>query len=323
MNKGCFVISLDFELLWGQLDQKSFFSYGKNVLKGREVIPNILSLFEKYGIHATWAVVGFLATDDKEDLVRYSPSIKPSYTNVLSSSYNYLDMVDGDETTSPLFFGSSIVKKILKTKNQEIGTHTFSHYYCLEDGANIESFCQDLLASKKVIKEKYGVDVISLVFPRNQSLPTYIEHLKELGINVWRGNPIGYSLSKNAFKRFVDKVTRFADTYIPICGHLCFDYPKKEFGTICVNASRFLRPYNKHLFFLEWMKIKRIKGQMKYAAKKKKMFHLWWHPHNFGSNPKKMLKQLESILSYYSALRQKYGFESRTMNEFACSAIEE
>ena len=40
------------------------------------------------------------------------------------------------------------------------------------------------------------------------------------------------------------------------------------------------RPYG----FFKKLKMKRIKAQMTYAAKNDKLFHLWWHPHNFGND---------------------------------------
>jgi hypothetical protein len=50
---------------------------------------------------------------------------------------------------------------------QEIGTHTFSHYYCLEPGQQPEQFEDDLKAAIAVSKAK-GIDTKSIVFPRNQ-----------------------------------------------------------------------------------------------------------------------------------------------------------
>ena len=61
----------------------------------------------------------------------------------------------------------------------------------------------------------------------------------------------------------------------------------------------FLRPYNNILFFLEALKIVRIKKAMLHAAKHNKTFHLWWHPHNFGVNQQNNLNNLVLILNYF------------------------
>lgn len=50
---GAFVISLDFELLWGVRDHADRSSYGRNILGGRAAIPRMLDLFERHGVRAT------------------------------------------------------------------------------------------------------------------------------------------------------------------------------------------------------------------------------------------------------------------------------
>src|SRR5713226_8091072 len=57
---GAFVISLDFELLWGVRDNRTIADYGANILGGREVIPALLDLFAERNIACTWATVGLL-----------------------------------------------------------------------------------------------------------------------------------------------------------------------------------------------------------------------------------------------------------------------
>ncbi|MFP3339900.1 hypothetical protein R0J91_18120, partial [Micrococcus sp. SIMBA_131] len=54
-----FVLSLDFELLWGVYESRGseYYPAIENVFK---VVPNLLGLFEKYGISCTWATVGAL-----------------------------------------------------------------------------------------------------------------------------------------------------------------------------------------------------------------------------------------------------------------------
>jgi peptidoglycan/xylan/chitin deacetylase (PgdA/CDA1 family) len=59
LETGLFVLSLDFELLWGVRDKRMIESYGENIRGVRQVIPGLLRLFSQYGIHATFATVGF------------------------------------------------------------------------------------------------------------------------------------------------------------------------------------------------------------------------------------------------------------------------
>jgi hypothetical protein len=51
------------------------------------------------------------------------------------------------------------------------------------------------------------------------------------------------------------------------------------------------------------------------AAKQKALFHLWWHPHNFGKNQKENLIQLEDVLKYYVKMNMEFGMKSMNMSE--------
>ena len=56
---------------------------------------------------------------------------------------------------------------------------------------------------------------------------------------------------------------------------------------------------------------------MQYAAKNNEMYHLWWHPHNFGTNMEENFIALEEIFKTYSNLNKDHGFESNTMSGLA------
>ena len=51
------------------------------------------------------------------------------------------------------------------------------------------------------------------------------------------------------------------------------------------------------------------------TAKKNKLYHLWWHPHNFGKNIEENFETLTSILDHYQELNKNYGMRSLNMQE--------
>lgn len=317
MDKGTLLISLDFELFWGVLDCHTYDSYGKNVLGGRKAIPKLLELFKKYGVHATWATVGMMFADNVEDLFTYCPSKKlyPHYKNQLLSSYNFLEKETIKIDDENYFFGRQLIDLISKYDGQEIGSHTFSHYYAREDGQNIDEFSADINSAKNIAENK-GYEVNTLVFPRNQSLDSYEKVIKSNKFIAYRGEKQDWihRIPVNIIKRMF----RLMDSYINLTGSST--YPKeifKEGELHNFRGSRFLRPYNKRLSFIEPLKIHRVKSQMKKAAKKGEIMHLWWHPHNVGLNTEVNLKHVEEILSYYKKLNTKYGMKSCNMRELA------
>jgi hypothetical protein len=58
------------------------------------------------------------------------------------------------------------------------------------------------------------------------------------------------------------------------------------------------------------------------AAESGQVYHLWWHPHNFGRWMPENLEFLESILRHFAVLRDEKGFSSWTMQEAAAVANE-
>jgi peptidoglycan/xylan/chitin deacetylase (PgdA/CDA1 family) len=319
MAKGKFVISLDFEIYWGVRDVIRLRDYEGQLLGVQEVIPELLALFKKYQINATFATVGFLFFDSKEELLKNLPPKKPQYLNTRLSPYRgHFDSVGKDETVDPFHFGKHLIQKIINSE-QEIGSHTFSHYYCLEKGQTKEDFKEDLAAAKKIAEEN-GVELKSFVFPRNQYNKAYLETCKEMGFTSFRGNERSWLFSSENFgtQVILRRPFRLLDSYLNLSGHNC--YPLAEIkNTFPVNipSSRYLRPASKKFNRLEKLRLRRIKESMSFAAKQGMMYHLWWHPHNFGTNISSNISFLEKILMHYQKLNRELNFESVSMGQLS------
>lgn len=318
MTHGAFIISLDFELYWGVRDTRDLETYGRNILGVRQAIPAMLDLFDRYGIKATFATVGFLFCSGKDELMKSLPNSFPTYRNAALSPYNgYFDNLGSSEMADPYHFGNSLIRMIMKRKQHEIATHTHSHYYCLEEGQTAEQFRDDLRASKK-IAETMGVEFNSIVFPRNQYDGDYLDSCKREGITAFRGNEQSwlYEPRNRGSESMLRRAFRLLDSYINITGFHTYS-PTVVNGLCNIPSSRFLRPYSNKIAVLEPLRLFRIKKQMTVAAKRKQIFHLWWHPHNFGINLEENLSFLEKILQHYKVLHQSQNFTSMTMNEVA------
>src|SRR5689334_25012451 len=119
MDKGILVVSLDFELFWGVRDRCTLESYGEHIHGARKAIPAMLDLFREYGIHATWATVGFLFFRTKEDLLAACPQSRPIYENARLSPYPVLEEIGRDEAADPYRFGRSLIDLIRSYPGQE------------------------------------------------------------------------------------------------------------------------------------------------------------------------------------------------------------
>jgi hypothetical protein len=317
MIKGKLVISLDFEIYWGVRDAVKLTEYKAELFGVQKVIPLLLEMFAKYHINATFATVGFLFFNNKEELIYNLPEKKPQYFNSNLSPYaGHFNLVGENEEKDPFHFGSKLIQQI-KDAGQEIASHTFSHYYCLEKGQTTEDFLCDLSSAKK-IAEKNDIVLKSFVFPRNQYNKAYLDICKEMGFTSFRGNEKSWLFSSKSHGKgtFFRRPFRLLDSYINLSGDNCYSPEEmKKNDPFNIASSRFLRPYDKKLKSFENLRLKRITDSMTHAAKHGLTFHLWWHPHNFGIDMQENFSFLEKILIHFSELNMKYNFESASMRQ--------
>ena len=311
---GTLMVSLDFELFWGMLDVCPLEEYQENILGGRRAIPRILRLFREHGIHATWAAVGFLFAENKEEAKRYFPACLPTYENTALDPYSWFSKIGSNENDAPCFFCPSLIKLVAETPGQEIGSHTFCHFYCQEPGQTLEQFRYDMCAAKDIALD-HGYDLTSVILPRNQCTPQYAAVLSELGFTAYRDVENDWIHKKLPFNLF-RRALQLLDIYLPLTGWAGVE-PQKEETIWNFDGTRMYKAIRPRLRVLEGLKIHRIKAQMRYAAKHNKTFHLWWHPHNVGVLTEEHLLQLEEIFVYYDQLKEKYGMRCLNMREAA------
>ena len=315
-KRGLFVISLDFELFWGIRDKFTFEEYGPNVLGVWEVMPKLLKLFDDYGIHATFATVGAMFSENPEDLRKYIPELKPSYSDKNLSPY--LGYIDDSFNHNPnYYFGKKLIDLLKNHKNHEIGTHTFSHYYGLEPGQSKAEFEADLDAAINIAKAN-EIELKSFVFPRHQINPDYLKLFSEKGISIYRETEKAWfhSAARGDDESLIKRGFRFLDYFICMGSHHCQDLSEIKKGDLfAVRASRWLRPYKKSEDRFVKFKVRRIKKQIEFAAKNGKIFHLWFHPHDIGINQDINFGLLDEILAHYKKMAEKYGMKSMNMKE--------
>jgi len=315
---GALVISLDFEIRWGVRDTYPPGRYQQDLLGVRRAVPQMLDLFEEFGIAATWATVGFLFADSRQELESFYPVVRPEYENPILSPYQ--EPIGEGEDDDPLHFAPSLIEAICKRPRQEIGTHTFSHYFCLERGQTRAAFRADL-ESAVAIARKYGFQPHSIVFPRQQFNPDYADLLVESGIVCYRGNEKSWmyrARTKNEQKLYV-RGPRLLDRYLSLSGLnlKCWDDVLEKNGLCNVSSSRYLAPYTPRLRHFDSIRLDRIVKGIQAAAIGRRIFHLAWHPQDFGSYTDENIAFLRQILKAYTRCRESHGMRSLTMAEVA------
>ena len=313
METGILTISLDFELLWGIFDKVGTKYNPAYFANTRRIIPEMLDLFGRQEVAVTWATVGMLFAENEEEWKTYSPEFLPSYRDKKLSAYVYAKT---NGLRPEVHFAPELIQMILSTPHQELGSHSYAHYYTLMRGQSPEQFRQDLQSTQRIARDKFGLSLRSLVFPRNHINELYLGICLEEGYAYVRGNPKNWFWQETQHESLAKKLFRSADCFFRMGATSSYrmeEIQAFENEPLILPASRILRPYHPRTPLLNKLRLRRILNEMEWAAEHGEVYHLWWHPHNFGNDPVQSMKELHQLVGYFSMLREKYGMESLSM----------
>ncbi|MFL9927992.1 hypothetical protein P0D88_01645 [Paraburkholderia sp. RL18-103-BIB-C] len=127
-----------------------------------------------------------------------------------------------------------------------------------------------------------------------------------------------YKASDRAGQGPVKRAVRLVDAYLNLSGHNTYTFDSCiERAPFNFPASSFLRSYDKKLSMLDGLRLRRIKKAMTDAAVNKRVYHLWWHPHNFGKDTARNIEFFRKIAEHYIALKKAHDFRSLNMGELS------
>ncbi len=300
-----FVLSLDEELIWGSFDHTSEVDFARRHPDLRGVVHELLELFERHDIRATWALVGHLFLDS-------CPS--PAHPELVRPSYAWYphDWLAKDPTSDraqhPLWYGDDLVATIRAAKPaHEIGCHSFSHLVYGDPGCSAAAAASDLAACVRVAQSQ-GVALRSFVFPRNAE--GHHALLAQNGFSAYRGEePHWYRrLSRTAGRaaHLVDQAFALA----PPVSKPQQTHP----GLWNISGSMlFLHREGVRRFIPLRQRVRKAKKGIDRAIAQNAVFHLWFHPFNMCTDRAKMFRALEEILVYVKQTR----IAVQTMGELA------
>jgi peptidoglycan/xylan/chitin deacetylase (PgdA/CDA1 family) len=305
---GLAVISLDFELRWGVHDVYGFDfdAYRGNLERVREVVPALLRLFQDYDISATWAAVGALGCDNWDEYFRRAPAAPEYRSSRFKVKRQYADL----DPSGRLHFAPELLRQIVAARGQEVGTHTFSHLYLREDGIKADDVAADLAAASTLLKERFGVEPVSLVFPRNQ--PAFLEVIRSAGIKIWRGNPGPWYYECEDSRRTgpIPRILKLLDAISPFRRHV---FPLQGDMT---RASLFLRVGLPNRLWAAHLRT--IKREL-VTLERGEIFHLWFHPHNLGEDTTVRLGRVEQVLEIIAEGQRHGKLRSCSMGDLLTS----
>lgn len=319
LSKGIFTISLDVELAWGSFDINQVYNYSEHFDKTREIIQELLQLFENYKISATWAVVGhlFLESCNQQGRIPHPDLVRPDHEWFQDDWFSEDPCTNLDE--DPYWYGRDIVRYILDCDiDQELASHSFSHVIFGDNGCSEET-AQTEIEKCQELAEQIGVKLSSFVFPRNSV--GQLDILAKKGFCCYRGKNNRWYEKEKRIPDLVSKPLRFLEEALSLVPPT--STPRRKSDLLEIPGSMQYRPVE-HLwrFIPIRNRVKRAKKGLETAANRNEIFHLWFHPFNLGKGTEKLLSGLEDILDYSRSLEQEDRIEILPMKEFRGIAFE-
>lgn len=304
-----FVLTLDEELLWGGFDHTSETTFAERYPDLRGVVSQLLALFERHGIHATWALVSHLFLDScqRGPDGRSHPELTRPHYDWFAGDWLALDP-GTNRQLNPLWYGDDIVRAIRGAKQpHEIACHSFSHLIYGDPGCSRQAAESDLQACVKTAAS-HGVELRSFVFPRNRE--GHHDLLQPYGFRAYRGQAPDWYLRFTGVAR---RAAHLADHALGLTPPRLFP-SEREPGLWNIPGSMFFshRQRVRRLLPLS-VSVRKAKRGIDQAIATNSLFHLWFHPFNMCSDRVGMFGALDEILAYVV----KSGIAVKTMGELA------
>jgi peptidoglycan/xylan/chitin deacetylase (PgdA/CDA1 family) len=314
LRRGAFILSLDFELIWGTLDRRGPGAFRELCERERsEVFGALLALLEEFEIPATWCVLGHLMLDSCAPVNgrKHPEIIRPTHPWQRRDWFAHDPC--SDEEHAPIFYGRSLVERLLEARvAQEIGCHGFSHVIFGDPGCSRETAQSEIRACVQAAGE-LGIAPRSFAFPRNRV--GHLDVLREHGFTCFRGpEPVWHMGGGHAGR--LRRVGHLADVVVARRPPVVL--PERTQGLINIPGSMIFFPAHgprRHIPISR--RVRRALKGVECAAHEQRIMHLWFHPTNFADETDAMLGGLRTVLGEVARRRERAELEVLPMAELA------
>lgn len=316
MLRGAFTISLDFELIWGTRDRAGPDAFRRACeIERSEIIDQLLDLFERYEISATWCTLGHLFLGACTCAAQKHPEIVPPEHAWCGGAQWFAADPCTDEQQDPIFYGASLLDKIgACAVEQEIGCHSFSHVIFGDPGCSRETAQSELRECVRLAEER-GVSLRSFAFPRNSV--GHLDLLTQHGFECYRG-PEPYeerawpTWAKRAAHLLAVLTAARPPVHVP---------EATEAGLWNIPGSMIFFPaHGKRRHIPVGLRTRRAIKGLDRAASERRVFHLWFHPTNLTDRLEDMMLGLERVLRHAAELRGRDAIDILPMGDVVAAA---
>ncbi len=308
LEKGAFICSIDTELAWGSAHREkdpTEYEHWNAYSRARGTVDRLLEIMDRYEIRATWAFVGRLLIDPRDEATNalYPDNPQPG------ARYFTKDRL-ADQSFVDHWYAPELLDKVKAAQSEhEIGSHTFSHLVAGKDGYTDEGFDHDLEAAQQHAS-RIGVEPLrSLIFPQNRiaNVPFAAKH----GFTSFRSVPRSRtSRLPSVPRRFFQRL----DAYLPFPPDV--SHAKRTEGIWELPATYYYRHGGGWARWQSnYVRTAKLKAGLRRAADRKAMFHVWFHPYDIASDPERLLPPLEKMCAEAAKLRDTGRLDNLTMGQ--------
>lgn len=281
-NKGKFILSLDFELGWGSIENSLWKAREKRGVykRLRSILPVFLSELDALELPVTWAFVGaMMVAPDKRKLDHLPLNIKNLTTSFSQTAEN--------QTTD----ARDLFDQILSTKiKHSLSSHTYSHLRFDYMGLDTSIIATEMQLFENICMN-YAVKTSSLVFPQN--IEGFHKQLGQLGYRSVRTAPESTKLSNK-----IVHLISSAITPPPLSKTNTMNN-----GLVRHSGSIFYNTGARRIYRLPFVYKQALSG-INYAIKNNGVIHMWLHPFNLAESPL-LLSSLINVMRYVTKKREK------------------
>jgi peptidoglycan/xylan/chitin deacetylase (PgdA/CDA1 family) len=301
LERGVFILSLDFELIWGTVDVGGPEPYRRTCETEREVVlDRLLELLSEFDISATWCVVGhlFLSSCAPQDGIKHPEIVRPSHSWTTDDWFS-ADPA-GTETSDPIFYGASLIERIRSCRvAQEIGCHSFSHVIFGDEGCSHQTAESEIAECVRLAADR-GLQLRSFAFPRNRV--GHLDVLQEYGFTCYRGpEPVWHESSR--LPRPVKRLAHLADVVSARRPPVVVPEESHEGVWNIPGSMMFFPMRGARRYIPVSVRVRRAVKGLERAATEGRIFHLWFHPTNLVDEQEQMFAGLRSIFESVDRLR--------------------